>query len=115
MGNLCVSPSSFGRFSLTGDGTQQPEGRGRAARGRVVVQHALPRRLGQRDGQGDGAVELATPGSERKEIKKNKLNCMWEIIFFFAFSHLGSTVTMGDTATRLPRSLAVSSGEMGWA
>ena len=27
----------------------------------------------------------------------------------------GSMVTMGDTATLLPSSLAVSSGEMGWA
>ena len=54
--------------SLTCDGAEQPEGRRRAARGGVVVDHALPGRLGQRDGQRDGAVELATPAERRADI-----------------------------------------------
>ena len=37
------------------------------------------------------------------------------VIGLWNFLRLGSTVTIGDTATLLPSNLAVSSGEIGWA
>ena len=37
------------------------------------------------------------------------------VIGLWNFRLLGSIVTIGDTATRLPRSFAVNSGEIGWA
>ena len=40
---------------------------------------------------------------------------MVRVIGLWNFRLLGSMVTMGDTATRLPSSLAVSSGGIGWA
>ena len=40
---------------------------------------------------------------------------MVRVIGLWNFRLLGSMVTMGDTATRLPSSFAVSSEGMGWA
>ena len=40
---------------------------------------------------------------------------MVKVIGLWNFRLLGSTVTIGETATRFPRSLAVSSAGMGWA
>ena len=40
---------------------------------------------------------------------------MVRVIGLWNFLLLGSIVTMGDTATRLPSSLAVNSEGMGWA
>lgn len=40
---------------------------------------------------------------------------MLSVIALWNFRRLGSTVTMGDTATPRPSNLAVRSGSIGWA